>query len=209
MKLCLISDTHDQHDKVVLPEADILIHAGDLTLAGEPAACRSALQWLNAQPHKHVVVIAGNHDFAFESPHKGLLLEGLRIVYLENSGVELEGLKIWGSPVQPWFHDWAFNVQRGAAIRQYWDEIPAGLDVLITHGPPYGVLDQARPDRSDHLGCEELDIAVKCRPPILHVFGHIHGSFGEHIGVDTVFVNASQVNEAYQIVNTPITHDMD
>ena len=205
MKICFISDTHDQHDRVKVPAADILIHTGDLTMSGDVASCRKALQWLNAQPHEYIIVIAGNHDFAFESEHKNVLLLGLdRLTYLENSGTEVKGLKIWGSPVQPWFHDWAFNIQRGEPIKKYWNEIPEGLDVLITHGPPWGKLDQVIPDRTDHLGCEELEKRVHEVKPKIHAFGHIHGGYGTMQGKHTKFVNSSLLNEAYQFVNEPI-----
>jgi Icc-related predicted phosphoesterase len=204
MKICFISDTHDLHHKVTLPEADILVHAGDLTMAGEPEYCLKALAWLNAQPHEHVVLVAGNHDFAFESEHKDVLLKGFdRLIYLENSGAEVAGLKFWGSPVQPWFHDWAFNVQRGEAISKIWNQIPEGLDVLITHGPPFSILDQAVKGRSEHLGCGDLLARLCDVKPKIHVFGHIHGSYGRRDAVNTKYFNASVVNEAYQVVNEP------
>lgn len=208
MKLCLISDTHNFLPD--LPEADMLIHAGDLTLSGTVNECRKTLGWLNAQPHKHIVFIAGNHDFAFENSTKKIFaLEGFdRLTYLENSGTEIEGLKIYGSPVQPWFHDWAFNAQRGAPIRKVWDKVPNGLDILVTHGPPHGCLDQAITDKTDHLGCEELAIRIDCAAPKIHVFGHIHGSYGDEEKDGTRYYNASLVNEAYKLVNVPIVTEI-
>jgi Icc-related predicted phosphoesterase len=135
--------------------------------------------------------------------HPGAARELLtNAIYLENSGTELAGLKIWGSPVQPEFNNWAFNVARGAAIRRYWQMIPASTDVLITHGPPYGILDTAHPTTA-HLGCEELAEAVQQTRPRLHVFGHIHGGYGTAKANGTQFVNASVVDEAYHLVNAP------
>jgi Icc-related predicted phosphoesterase len=135
--------------------------------------------------------------------HPGAARELLtNAIYLENSGTELAGLKIWGSPVQPEFNNWAFNVARGAAIRRYWQMIPASTDVLITHGPPHGVLDTAHPTTA-HLGCEELAEAVQQIRPMLHVFGHIHGGQGQLNSDGTLYVNASVVNEAYQLVHAP------
>ena len=204
MKICFISDTHELHDKLKLPESDILVHAGDLTMGGDVKACRTALAWLNAQPHEHVVFVAGNHDFAFESNNKDVLLKGFeRLIYLQDTEKEIKGLRFYGSPVQPWFHDWAFNVQRGEAIRRYWDLIPGDVDVLITHGPPFGILDQSIKGKTDHLGCEELADTLSVIHPKIHVFGHIHGSYGRWDASDTKYINASVVNEAYQVVNEP------
>jgi Icc-related predicted phosphoesterase len=123
-------------------------------------------------------------------------------IYLENSGTEVAGLKIWGSLVQPEFNNWAFNVARGAAIRRYWEMIPDSTDVLVTHGPPFGMLDKSHPSTA-HLGCEELAKTVEQIKPRLHIFGHIHGGHGSSAGDGTRFVNASVVNEAYRLVNEP------
>lgn len=211
MKFCFISDTHNQHGVLQLPEADVLVHAGDLSIDGSLEECIAAVGWLNAQPHKHVVMIAGNHDFAFEKPNKKALIDLGRIHYLENSEVEIEGVRFWGSPVTPWFYDWAFNVHRGEPIKKFWDKIPDHTDVLITHGPPYSVLDQSRPNRSDHLGCEGLLAMVTALKPSIHVFGHIHGSSGvaERDWAWTKFINASVVDEAYQVVNQPYVTELE
>lgn len=200
MKLVLISDTHGY--QMPLPDGDILIHAGDLTGNGTFYAVQRELDWLNRQPHRHVVIIAGNHDFAFENARINDELTFGRIIYLENSLVEIEGIKIYGSPVQPRFMDWAFNVDRGPAIRKYWDRIPNNVDVLVTHGPPMGILDQASPyHNSEHLGCEELALAVDRVKPRLHMFGHIHGGRGYKKFNGTEFFNASMVNEPYHPVH--------
>jgi Icc-related predicted phosphoesterase len=203
IRIVCISDTHGQHAKLRVPDGDVLIHAGDFVAFGDrPKEIIDFNQWLGKQSHPHKVVIAGNHDSMFER-HPGAARKLLgNAVYLENSATELAGLKIWGSPVQPEFNNWAFNVARGAAIRRYWKMIPANTDVLVTHGPPFGVLDKAHPS-SAHLGCEELAKAVEQIKPQLHVFGHIHGGHGLSNGKDTQFVNASVVNEAYRLVHEP------
>jgi predicted phosphohydrolase len=203
IRIVCISDTHGQHAKLNVPDGDILIHAGDFAAFGDtPIEIIDFNQWLGTLPHRYKVVIAGNHDWMFER-HPGTAGELLtNAIYLENSGTELAGLKLWGSPVQPEFNNWAFNVARGAAIRRYWKMIPASTDVLITHGPPYGVLDTAHPS-TGHLGCEELTIAVQQIRPRLHVFGHIHGGQGQQNSDGTQYVNASVVNEAYQLVYAP------
>lgn len=205
MKLVLLSDTHTMHEQVVVPQGDVLVHAGDMALDGRLSEVQDALDWLNSQPFEHIVAIAGNHDFAFE---RGRLKDSLklgRVTYLENDSCEIDGVKFWGSPVTPWFCDWAFNVHRGAPIRHYWKEIPDDVDVLITHGPPHGILDQSVPlYGSDYLGCEELFERVDALPqPLVHVFGHIHGGYGHERFGDQRFYNASVVNEAYKVVNAP------
>ena len=203
IRIVCISDTHGQHAKLSVPDGDILIHAGDFSAFGDtPIEVIDFNRWLGTLPHRYKVVIAGNHDWMFER-HPGTARELLtNAIYLENSGTELAGLKIWGSPVQPEFNNWAFNVARGAAIRRYWQMIPASTDVLITHGPPHGVLDTAHPTTA-HLGCEELAEAVQKIRPMLHVFGHIHGGQGQLNSDGTLYVNASVVNEAYQLVHAP------
>lgn len=196
MKLVLISDTHCY--KMPLPDGDILIHAGDLTSGGTIRECQRELDWLNSQPYKYVVIVAGNHDFAFEEAKPALKLG--RIIYLENDGVEINGIKIYGSPVQPRFMNWAFNVDRGEAIRKYWNRIPNNVDVLVTHGPPAGILDQAL-FGSEHLGCEELALAVERVKPRIHMFGHIHGGRGYKKFNGTEFFNCSMVDESYRRVH--------
>jgi Icc-related predicted phosphoesterase len=204
VRIICISDTHGQHSDLRVPDGDILIHAGDFMTYGK--AFREAIDfnaWLGRLPHRHKIVIAGNHDWLFEThpiPARDLITNG---IYLEDSGVELDGLKFWGSPVQPPFNNWAFNVERGDAIRQHWDKIPMGTDVLVTHGPPFGILDQSRP-MTPHLGCEELAKIVEKIAPRLHLFGHIHGGHGCVRGANgSEFVNASVLNELYLLVHEP------
>lgn len=199
LKIVCISDTHGMHERVRVPEGDILIHAGDFMAYGNRTSeIVSFNDWLLRQPHRIKIVVAGNHDLLFESHPdiaKPLLAAG---VYLENSGIEIEGVRIWGSPVQPRFLNWAFNVDRGPAIRGYWDMIPSSTDILITHGPPYGMLDTVIPS-GEHLGCEELMKAVQRVRPKVHVFGHVHGGSGTSSLQGAQFVNASVLDEQYRI----------
>jgi Icc-related predicted phosphoesterase len=164
-------------------------------------------KWLQSLPHSHKIVIAGNHDWLFERQKKQaielLKADYPNIVYLEDSGIEIMGLKFYGSPWQPWFYSWAFNVTRGQ-LHKYWDLIPSGLDILVTHGPPMGILDQAAAHLgSEHVGCAELITAVERTKPKIHVFGHIHGGYGKRQYGDTAFYNAAAVDEAYRPVNKP------
>ena len=128
------------------------------------------------------------------------------VTYLEDEEVEIEGLRLWGSPWQPWFYDWAFNLPRGPALRAKWDRIPAGIDVLVTHGPPHGVLDHV--GRGEDVGCEELLEAVRRVRPRLHVFGHIHEGYGQLERDGVRFVNASTCTLSYDPVNAPILFDL-
>ena len=130
MKLVFISDTHNRHNDIILPEGDVLIHCGDATGRGRPHEVAAFLSWFEEQhQYKQRIMIAGNHDFMFqEEPYlaKAELVER-DIVYLEDGEFEYEGLKFYGSPWQPWFCDWAFNLDRGPDIAAKWAQIPDTL----------------------------------------------------------------------------------
>lgn len=210
MKFVLISDTHGLHDHVQVPPCDILIHAGDCTTDAGRQSLREFLQWFERQPAKYKILIAGNHDWAFEKwPDLARLMVkevAPSVTYLQDSPYEIEGIKFWGSPVSPRFFDWAFNRDRGADIKRHWDMIPDDVDVLITHGPPYGILDfSGYDDGTDrHVGCKDLLETLKRLKPKLHVHGHIHHSYGALKIENTMHVNPTICNEAYYPVNVPI-----
>lgn len=208
MRLVLISDTHGLHGQVKLPDGDVLIHAGDCLNHGTKASeLTSFASWFKDQPHKHKLAIAGNHDFFFEQYRAECEAAlGPSVTYLEDSGTTIDGLHFWGSPVQPRFFDWAFNRDRGFAINQHWRMIPDDTDVLVTHGPPDMLLDQCPNGR--HVGCTDLLARILKVKPKLHVFGHIHHSYGEKYFHGTRYVNASQCNEKYRITNDPIVVDL-
>jgi calcineurin-like phosphoesterase family protein len=200
VRIVCVSDTHLRGLSV--PDGDVLLHAGDLTMGGQPREVAEAADFLRALPHRHKVVIAGNHDFLFQDEPAAArrLMDGL--VYLEDSEATVAGLRIWGSPWQPWFYDWAFNLRRGAPIRAKWDLVPAGIDVLLTHGPPAGHGD--RTARGEAVGCADLRAAVRRVRPRWHVFGHIHEGHGTTEEDGTTFVNASVCDVRYRPVNPPI-----
>lgn len=217
MKLIVISDTHGKHRQVTnLPEGDVLIHCGDFTNVGEKSQVIDFIEWLNEQPHKHKIFIAGNHDKSFDpkyhkSPADSLWLRDtlsyvkeLGIHYLENTDVTIDGVKFWGSPITPNFgeHYWAFNRARGKEIEKYWDSIPSYTDIIITHGPPANKLDWCV--GGDLVGCKDLAFHIERVRPIFNFFGHIHESYGTLQMVDTTFVNASLLNEKYELVNKPL-----
>lgn len=206
MRLVLLSDTHRMHDKIVIPDGDVLVHAGDFCGHGTRNQARAFASFFQSLPHRHKVVIAGNHDRCLEiEPDLGAEIF-THCHYLFDSGVEIEGVRFWGSPWQPWFLDWAFNLQRGPALRAKWDMIPQNTDVLITHGPPHGILD--RTTTGDPVGCEELRVAVERIRPRLHVFGHIHEGYGELVVGDTRFINASICTFDYAPTNPAVVVDL-
>jgi predicted phosphodiesterase len=210
MKIVAISDTHMQHDNLQLPEGDVLIHAGDSLSTGSIPELVVFLKWFATQPHARKILIAGNHDWVFEKTPgycKELLWDS--IIYLQDSGCTIDGVKFWGSPWQPTFFNWAFNRDRGPEIRRYWDMIPRDTNVLITHGPPEGIRDQTR-FHASRVGCEDLREVVLGLPRLkAHVFGHNHAGYGTQLGDNgTLFVNASICNESYVPVNLPICFEI-
>jgi Icc-related predicted phosphoesterase len=181
-RLVAMADTHGQHARLDVPDGDILVHAGDLTGRGTRSELARVAEWLRSLPHRHKVIVAGNHDFAFQrTPEEArALFHGL--TYLEDEAVTLEGLRLYGSPWQPYFHNWAFNLRRGPDIDAKWQLIPEGLDVLITHGPPagYGDLVLRHPVYGEErVGCEDLLRHLGRAKPRFHLCGHIHEDRGQ------------------------------
>lgn len=211
--VCL-SDTHNCNDQIDVPDGDILIHSGDATITGTVEEIRRFNAWFAGLPHKHKIFVAGNHDWLFERDNNlARILLDKKIIYLQDSAVEIEGLKIYGSPWQPRFFDWAFNLNRGAEMAEKWDAIPNDIDILITHGPPNGILDKVpRRDWIENTGCEELRKKVEEIAALgklkLHIFGHIHCSYGTAAKFGVKFINASNCNESYEPIQAPIVFDL-
>lgn len=206
MKIVAISDSHGQHHSLKqLPPGDMLIHAGDVSSRGGLAAVTNFLIWFSKQDYKYKIFIAGNHDFLFERETTEFIksLIPKDVIYLNDSGIEIEGINIWGSPVQPWFHDWAFNRMRGDDIQKHWDLIPTNTDILITHGPPMKVLDITVHGHK-HVGCQNLMDAIQKVKPKVHIFGHIHEAYGVEEQDGIKFINASVLNLQYELVNAPV-----
>ena len=213
-RILCISDTHTKHNNILtkFPDffkkennIDTIIHAGDISSVGSLHEVENFLKWFSSlNMFKNKIFIAGNHDHLFEKVRvlaKDILKEYPNIIYLEDSGIEIDNIKFWGSPQTPAFNNWAFNSERGDDIKRFWDEIPIDTDVLITHGPAKGIGDYAY---GKYLGCEELLLAIQKIKPSLHVYGHIHNGYGKHKMFDTISVNASLLNESYHLVNEPI-----
>jgi len=212
MKITLISDTHNKHNQVTatLPGGDLLLHAGDATGMGYKHELQQFMKWYNNLDYTHKVFIAGNHDWGFqEDPEmtKELLEFYDGLTYLQDNTTEIDGVKIYGSPWQPEFYDWAFNLPRmGWELEQKWADIPSDTDILVTHGPAWGHLDTVK-GMSVPLGCELLTERIKVVKPKIHVCGHIHTGYGYKFDGDTHFFNAAVLNEQYNFTQKPFTFD--
>ncbi len=191
MRIVAVADTHTfEDDFLALPDGDVFVHAGDLVRAGTLEELERVARWLRALPHRHKIVVAGNHDWCFvRERERAIEILGPEIVYLEDEGCTIDGVRFWGSPWQPEFGGWAFKLPRGAALAEKWAHIPSGLDVLITHGPPHGIGD--RVDMVGRTGCEDLLAAVQRTRPRAHLFGHIHQDGGAWSDGATWFVNVT------------------
>ena len=169
MRIVCISDTHNCNEQIAVPDGDLLIHAGDATTTGTPEQIKAFNRWFKNLPHKHKIFVAGNHDWLFEMNNEyARSLLGGSVHYLQDSSTEIDGLKIYGSPWQPRFFDWAFNLNRGPELAAKWKSIPNDIDILITHGPPNGILDAVpRVWGIDYTGCEELRKRVEQIAPFV------------------------------------------
>jgi len=206
MTITAISDTHTQHEKLLLLGGDLLIFSGDFMGSGyNKLEVLDFLKWLNDQTHYNdIVFIAGNHDRWVENypdEFKDIIPQYNNITYLQDNFIIIDGVKIYGSPWQPWFYNWAFNLQRGPEIKEKWDLIPEDTDILITHGPPYGILDKC----PNSVGCEDLLNRIEEIKPKINIFGHIHEGYGYISKNDTHFINASVLDEKYRQINNPLT----
>ena len=227
MRIIAISDTHGSLPYV--PECDMFIHAGDICPATNHTRVFQSnwlatkfYTWFNEIEAKHKIIVAGNHDWIFYDSKKMLpefFNDPTKCHYLENTGVEIDGIKFWGSPWTPFFNDWAFNFPEGPAgdvLKQNtWNEIPLGTDAVITHGPPNGYLDVVRDDTpAGHwqrnagyaayrrVGCPFLLDRIMIVKPKVHIFGHVHTTPQEKYG-ETTFYNASVLDEQYRLVGKP------
>ena len=207
IRLVAVGDTHTFQRHMKVPEGDIFVHVGDMLRGGELDELADVAEWLCALPHAHKVIIAGNHDGCFaERPEEALKhLPG--ITYLEDSGAEIAGLRFWGSPWQPAYNDWFFNLPRGAALAAKWSQIPEGVDVLLTHGPPRGFGDRGHHgEEGAHEGCDDLRARVELVKPRLHLFGHIHqdGGMWEHEGVSFANVTTWECERAPTVIDLDV-----
>lgn len=206
VRIVLISDTHGEHRSLHVPDGDVLIHAGDFTLFNKSrASVRDFNQWLFELPFCRKLVIPGNHEFKFVDTRWRHLISAA--TFLLNEGVELDGIRTWGSPLTPSNFS-SFGATSDADCGRIFSRIPTGTDLVITHGPPHGILDIAEIENG-HQGCPLLLSAIRRVRPALHVFGHIHQSYGMASVNGTVFVNAALGGPEYRIIRKPIVIEYD
>jgi len=209
-RVTLISDTHQKHNLITndLIGGDIIIHCGDIMTSGyHPTEIKHFLEWFNKLDYTHKIFIAGNHDRFFENEPeklKEILSEYPDITYLEDDFIIIDDIKIYGTPWQPEFYSWAFNLKRdGVDIIEKWNNIPEDTDILITHGPPNSILDYVAQTRF-HAGCNMLRKRIFEIKPKLTCFGHIHQGYGLQDIEGISFINASVLNEEYAYTNKPV-----
>jgi Icc-related predicted phosphoesterase len=204
LRIVAISDTHN-HDRFAIPEGDLLIHCGDALGRGSYAELVKFNEWLGALKFQQILYVAGNHDWIFQAEKK-LAIETLASArYVEDELVEVGGLKVYGSPWTKVFMNWAFMLPE-ERLELAFDLIPGGLDILVTHGPPLGILDCAIPGR--HLGSMALLAAVKRAKPKYHLFGHIHEGHGSTAAGQTQFFNCALMTGDHRPANKPIVFDI-
>lgn len=234
MRLICISDTHSLHRDMTepLPKGDVLIHAGDISNKGGERDVTDFIHWFQGiKGFDSKIFISGNHDFCFEKVnlphyksdydwlHNLMAPENLSqddVVYLEDNEFIITSpeftrpIKFYGTPWQPWFYDWAFNLPRmGKELKEKWNLIPSDVDVLITHTPPNGIKDYVINWRgNEHVGCEVLRARLEDISPVVNVFGHIHEAYGVSYVNKTTFVNASICTSRYEPINKPIIIDL-
>ena len=202
------------------------MHSGDFTSTGTQAECQKFHDFVASLPHVHKIIIAGNHDITLDQAYytasgqerfhgrspqdhnacRRILTDSKDLIYLEDNGITIQGLNFWGSPWQPEFCDWAFNRTRGPSIKEKWDLIPEGVDILITHGPPYQQGDQC--EDGFQAGCVDLLEAIDRINPLAHIFGHIHEAYGVTMRNTTTFINASTCTFFYRPTNPCIVMDV-
>lgn len=219
MKITLISDTHNKHKQITgdLLGGDLLLHSGDISSMGYEHEIREFCKWFNnIEGYTHKIFIAGNHDWGFQDnveKVKEILEFYSGITYLQDTFVKVKinderEIKIYGSPWQPFFHDWAFNLPKnGPGLMTKWEMIPKDTDILLTHGPSFGVLDSVEGRRAEHLGCELLSERLFEVKPKIHLCGHIHTGRGIVKRGETLHINASVLDESYLYTQKPITID--
>ncbi|SFM65390.1 metallophosphatase domain-containing protein [Halopseudomonas yangmingensis] len=206
MKLVCISDTHSMHHSICdIPDGDVLIHAGDSLGQGTLDNVVELNDWLGTLPHRYKIVIAGNHDWVFQDSPEQAREALSHAIYLEDSGIEIEGVRFWGSPWTPTFWNWAFMLDPGQPLYDAWSRIPDNTDVLITHGPPRGIGDEVALGLGPrNVGCAELMQRIDRLSLKAHVFGHIHEGYGIYQRGPLTLINASTCNAQYQPINPPI-----
>lgn len=221
MIVVVISDTHCKHNLIELPNSSnivgkkMIVHCGDCSSTGSKEEINDFLHWFSGLDYDYKVFVPGNHDFDIENfpKHYEKFCDELGIILLNDSGCYIEGYNLWGSPVQPAFFNWAFNRARSVSssenyldkhdykkkpIEEHWNLIPSDTDILITHGPPYGILDEVN---GRYVGCVKLREKIEEIRPKYVLFGHIHESRGWKYDDGITYCNASCLDGRYDVTN--------
>lgn len=210
-KIVFISDTHGKHDNINIPACDFLCHCGDFTNLGKDGEIKNFCDWLSSLHHvRHKIVICGNHELGFNKypdPKKKKLLKR-SCIYLENSGIEIEGVKFWGTPNTLKFFNWEFMYDENT-LKQIFDKIPEDINILLSHGPPFSILDLNM--RGDRCGSVSLLNRMQQINYDIVAFGHIHPSYGIKYNYDDnqVYINASICNDVLMPINSPIEIELE
>lgn len=205
LRIVAVADTHTfQSDFRSIPDGSVFVHAGDLCRAGTLDELAPVAAWIRALPHRYKIVVPGNHDWCFvREPAACRALLGPDVIVLEDAAVQIEGARFYGSPWQPAFRQWAYNLPRGKSLADKWSLIPADTDVLLTHGPPMGIGDHSM--TGGRQGCEDLLRRVREVRPKLHLFGHIHEDGGAWREGETLFANVT----SWECERDPSVFDLD
>ena len=212
MNITVISDTHNKHEYLDIPLSDVIIHCGDFSSGGEISTFKF-LNWFKTLKNPYKILVAGNHDEYVEKKGKFWFTEyckNIGIIYLQDSSVIIDGIKIYGSPYSNTFGNWSF-MKHESTIKDIWDLIEEDSDIVITHGPAYGILDLVNQDILEpNVGSQSLSEKLKTLPKIkYHLFGHIHEAYGlvknKYTSINASIFNYynGQLNAPYQITIEP------
>lgn len=202
MKIVMMADNHGYYDGIKVPDGDIFIHAGDYSGMGTIPELVTFNNWLSKLPHVCKFFVPGNHDGLFETDPsfaRGLLTNAVTLI---DNDFDWKGIKFYGTPWQPFFNNWHFNIQDDVKRTELFNKIPSTTSVLITHCPPHGILDK----NCDGELCGDLALKRKIsslRALRLHVFGHIHDGSGKELIEPVTYINGSVTNDAYKLANKP------
>lgn len=218
MRFVVLSDTHGKHDELgELPTGDVLIHCGDYSMCGGLKETRLFFDWFSAQPHKHKIVVPGNHEVSL-CPFRAkkwvawrtqeLVTSYKNVEILVDRAIFIDGLKIYGSPWcggdEKVMSDWGFYLVD--SVREHvFDGIPEDTDILVTHTPPFGILDKCN---DENFGCRFLRKRVDEIKPVWHLFGHIHESSGVYLSDYTEFYNTAVMDEDYKVKHKVLVKDL-
>ncbi len=216
MKICAISDTHNKHRDIKIPESDVLICAGDISMLGQEEIVNDFIEWFGSQNQKHKIMIFGNHEVGYSNHLNSKYIESQKLMkkynikYLQNSEIIIDNIKFYGSPATPYFGGLEWNYNRGRDISMIWDKIPDDTDVLITHGPAYGIHDivYRKFFLTSNEGCSDLLNKINSLKIKAHICGHIHSGYGILKQNNTTFVNAALCDNHYSLINNPIVFDI-